>query len=118
VLGGRGLPDLRGYFAWSLLDNFEWSLGYSKGFSIVHVDFDAEADVQAERAVLRGGDPQRRRGALSAAALTSPTPPLPTPPTLPHWERRGKLRRSDRTPWTSPAQSRGHAPDTPQPSSC
>ena len=31
--------DLRGYFAWSLLDNLEWSLGYSKRFGIVHVDF-------------------------------------------------------------------------------
>jgi beta-glucosidase len=31
--------DLRGYFAWSLLDNFEWSLGYSKRFGIVHVDY-------------------------------------------------------------------------------
>ena len=31
--------DLRGYFAWSLLDNFEWSHGYSKRFGIVHVNF-------------------------------------------------------------------------------
>jgi len=31
--------DLRGYFVWSLLDNFEWSQGYSKRFGIVHVDY-------------------------------------------------------------------------------
>ena len=31
--------DLRGYFAWSLLDNFEWACGFSKRFGIVHVDF-------------------------------------------------------------------------------
>lgn len=35
----RGV-DLRGYFAWSLLDNYEWSLGYSKRFGIVHVNFE------------------------------------------------------------------------------
>ena len=34
----RGIP-LKGYFAWSLLDNFEWSFGYSKRFGIIHVDY-------------------------------------------------------------------------------
>ncbi len=32
--------DVRGYFAWSLLDNFEWGWGYSKRFGIIRVDYD------------------------------------------------------------------------------
>lgn len=31
--------DLRGYYAWSFLDNFEWAEGYSKRFGIVYVDY-------------------------------------------------------------------------------
>lgn len=31
--------DLRGYFAWSLLDNLEWTLGFSKPFGLIQVDF-------------------------------------------------------------------------------
>jgi beta-glucosidase len=34
--------DVRGYFVWSLLDNFEWAFGYEKRFGVVHVDYQTQ----------------------------------------------------------------------------
>ncbi|MFC8124080.1 GH1 family beta-glucosidase [Streptomyces sp. NPDC057302] len=37
----KGAP-LAGYYAWSLLDNFEWAYGYDKRFGLVHVDYETQ----------------------------------------------------------------------------
>jgi len=42
--------DVRGYFAWSLMDNFEWAYGYSMRFGIVHVNYET-----LERTVKKSG---------------------------------------------------------------
>jgi beta-glucosidase len=46
---GAGVP-LAGYFVWSLLDNFEWSLGYSKRFGMIYVDYATQRRILKESA--------------------------------------------------------------------
>jgi beta-glucosidase len=43
--------DIRGYCAWSLLDNFEWDHGYSKRFGIVYVDYETQRRVPKRSAL-------------------------------------------------------------------
>lgn len=46
---GDGIP-IKGYFAWSLLDNFEWDRGYGKRFGIVYVDYETQRRMVKESA--------------------------------------------------------------------
>lgn len=62
--------DLRGYFVWSLLDNFEWASGTSKRFGIVHVDFATQ-----KRSVKASGRLYRDIIATNGTRVDDPTPP-------------------------------------------
>ncbi|GAA3446133.1 GH1 family beta-glucosidase [Planomonospora venezuelensis] len=60
-----GVP-LEGYFAWSLMDNFEWAWGYGKRFGLVHVDYETQRRVPKESALWYADT--IRRGGLSGPA--------------------------------------------------
>jgi len=45
----QGVP-LVGYFAWSLMDNFEWAYGYTRRFGLVYVDFDTQQRIPKDSA--------------------------------------------------------------------
>jgi beta-glucosidase len=64
--------DVRGYFVWSLLDNFEWSWGYGKRFGIVRVDYGS-----FERTVKDSG--KAYAGLIAAAKRNIPRPALSLP---------------------------------------
>jgi beta-glucosidase len=62
----RNGADLRGYFVWSLLDNFEWAHGYGKRFGLVHVDFATQRRTPKASARCYADVIQSRGAALAA----------------------------------------------------
>ncbi|MET9066326.1 GH1 family beta-glucosidase [Streptosporangium sandarakinum] len=60
-----GVP-LKGYFAWSLMDNFEWAWGYDKRFGLVRVDYATQERIPKESALWYAGT--IRRGGLNGPA--------------------------------------------------
>jgi beta-glucosidase len=67
----EGVP-LRGYFIWTLMDNFEWSHGTSKRFGIVHTDYPTQ-----RRRVKASGDWYRRLIAAHGGARATASPNVP-----------------------------------------
>ena len=62
--------DVRGYFVWSLLDNFEWAWGYDKRFGIVHVDYETQ-----KRTIKRSGRVYAQLISEARAATTATAAP-------------------------------------------
>ncbi len=65
----------RGYFYWSLLDNFEWAWGYDKRFGIVRVDYDTQERIPKDSA-LELPPHHRRTHAATACGTRSRLPTM------------------------------------------
>ncbi len=74
-----GVP-VRGYFVWSLLDNFEWAFGYQMRFGLVHVDFETQQRTMKESG--RWYTEVIRRNGLMDVALSPYSYQLPEEPQI------------------------------------
>ena len=68
----RGI-DVRGYFHWSLVDNFEWDNGWSMRFGLLALDEKTqERDATSQRRVLRRDCPRQRAHRRDGQAIRAP----------------------------------------------
>jgi beta-glucosidase len=51
--------DLRGYFVWTLMDNFEWAYGESRRFGLIHVDYETQQRTPKDSAAWFAGVAER-----------------------------------------------------------
>lgn len=43
--------DVRGYFCWAVMDNFEWTIGYRARFGLIYVDFETQERIYKDSAL-------------------------------------------------------------------
>jgi beta-glucosidase len=67
--------DVRGYFAWSLLDNFEWAWGYDKRFGIVRVDYETQERTIKDSGLAFARIARAARSQTARADVASPAQP-------------------------------------------
>ena len=58
--------DIRGYYVWSLLDNFEWAHGYTQRFGVAHVDYSTQQRTAKASARSRAAAQRARTAALAS----------------------------------------------------
>jgi beta-glucosidase len=68
----RGVP-VKGYFAWTLMDNFEWAEGYTRRFGLIHVDFATQQRRLKQSGVWYRDFLQQRTNPPQRASAVAPT---------------------------------------------
>jgi beta-glucosidase/6-phospho-beta-glucosidase/beta-galactosidase len=79
----RAGVDVRGYYHWSLIDNFEWAEGYAPRFGLYRVDYDTFARTPTEGATLYGEIAGARRLTVAQREALGGTGPMTREPGVP-----------------------------------